>query len=229
MTILPKKKQNKNTSEDDRDKDHPNERYNYGQNSSQNGQISPNNRVWSSRNDDKRSAPDSDCSNDHATIGNSHLKRRHRNNRDRDANCDLQRSLISSVRTLNKSSINSPSSSPRDINKTDNDLAIPGCSRMIEREESEINDSNIRDDLNLSEDEDKKDISGYNSGDEYHKPKEHWTSTDWEEKERIFDRKLRKKGFIIKQMCEDGACLFRAVGKSLLSTVFIYIYNDLYF
>ena len=81
---------------------------------------------------------------------------------------------------------------------------------MINREESEIR---VPVELSLSDDdEDKKDISGYNSGDEYHKPNEHWTNIDWEEKERIFDRKIRKKGFIIKKMCEDGACLFRAVG-----------------
>lgn len=28
----------------------------------------------------------------------------------------------------------------------------------------------------------------------------------------MFEKKLRKKGFVIKKMGEDGACLFRAVG-----------------
>jgi len=217
MTILPKKKQNKNNDED-RDKDHSNERYNYGQisTSNQNGQISPSNRSWSTRSDDKRPAPDSDCSSDHqhSTIGNAHLKRRHRNNRERDVNSELQRSLISSVRNINKSTINSPSNSPRDLSNTESDLAIPGCSGILNREEDDISHSNILLPVGvaLREDDEKKDISGYNSGDEYHKPSEHWNNIDWEEKERNFERKIRKIGFIIKKMCEDGACLFRAVG-----------------
>ena len=216
MTILPKKKQNKNTNDDDRDKDHSNERYNYGQinSANQNGQISPNNRVWTSRNEDKRSAPDSDCSTDHSLAASSHLKRRHRN-RERDVNSDHQRSIISSVRnkSINSSSNSSSLDLSLNLNNTDNDLAIPGCSGIIERKENEINHSSIRGPV-LSEDEDeKKDISGYNSGDEYQKTNEHRSNIDWEEKERIFDRKIRKKGFIIKKMCEDGACLFRAVGK----------------
>lgn len=36
------------------------------------------------------------------------------------------------------------------------------------------------------------------------------------QQEHWFEKALRdKKGFIIKQMKEDGACLFRAVGESL--------------
>lgn len=217
MTILPKKKQNKNNGEDDRDKDHSNERYNYGQisSSSQNGQISPNNRSWSSRSDDKRSAPDSDCPGDHSNLGNSHLKRRHRSNRERDSNSELPRTLVSSVRS--KSAINSPSSSPRDINlgSGDSDLAIAGSSGMMTRQEGELAHSGLLVPVNLDledDEEDKKEISGYNSGDEYQKPSEHWTNGEWEEKERVFERKIRKKSLIIKKMREDGACLFRAVG-----------------
>lgn len=214
MTILPKKKQNKNNGDDDRDKDHPNERYNYGQisNSNQNGQISPNSRNWSSRSDDKRSAPDSDCPSDHSNLGNPHIKRRHRNNRERDGNSDLTRSLIGSVR--NKSSHNSPSSSPRDLNRgnVDGDLCMPGSSGMMTRQESELAHSGlIVPRVNHEMKDDKKDNSGYNSGDEYQKPSEHWTNNDWDEKERIFERIIRKKGLIIKKMQEDGACLFRAV------------------
>ncbi|XP_022252713.1 OTU domain-containing protein 5-A-like isoform X2 [Limulus polyphemus] len=56
-----------------------------------------------------------------------------------------------------------------------------------------------------------KDHSGYNSGDEYDRPFEMWTEEELEEREKNFEKKMRKKGFIIKEMCEDGACMFRAV------------------
>lgn len=231
MTILPKKKQSKNTNEDDRDKEHSNERYNYGQinNTNQNGQISPNNRAWASRSEDKRSAPDSDCSSDHSTIGNSHLKRRHRTARERDSNSNLQRTLKGSVRSLSKSALNSPSSSPRDISNSEVELTgIPGCSSLINRDEGDISHSNMLVPVNIAlreDEEGKKDASGYNSGDEYQRPSENLSNVDWEEKERIFERKLRKKGLNIKKMDEDGACLFRAVGSSTCFFSFIPFLN----
>lgn len=55
------------------------------------------------------------------------------------------------------------------------------------------------------------DPSGYNSGDEYDKPPELWTNEEYKEREYLFEKKLRKKGLTIKNMGEDGACLFRAV------------------
>lgn len=55
------------------------------------------------------------------------------------------------------------------------------------------------------------DPSGYNSGDEYDKPPELWTPEEFKEREYHFEKKLRKKGLLIKSMGEDGACLFRAV------------------
>ncbi|XP_064486928.1 OTU domain-containing protein 5-B-like [Ornithodoros turicata] len=55
------------------------------------------------------------------------------------------------------------------------------------------------------------DPSGYNSGDEYDKPPELWTPEEYQEREYHFEKKLRKKGLMIKNMGEDGACLFRAV------------------
>lgn len=57
-----------------------------------------------------------------------------------------------------------------------------------------------------------EDYSGYNSGDEYVNPPHLWlTEEEWTERERMFEKKMRKKGYIIKKMGEDGACLFRAV------------------
>lgn len=216
MTILPKKKQNKTSSnEDERDKDHPNERFNFGHlggtSTGQNSQ-SNNSRTWSSRSEDKRSAPDSD-STDISNIGTSHSKRRHRIPRERDMNSDIQRSMMNSVRTLNKAALNSPNNSPRDLSSltADNELAIPGSSGLKKRDENDIKHSAIHGSSSKREDNN-EDISGYNSGDEYHKPSEHVSNIEWEEKERIFDRKIKKKGFTIKKMSEDGACLFRAVG-----------------
>ena len=37
------------------------------------------------------------------------------------------------------------------------------------------------------------------------------TEEEWSEKDRRFERHMRKKGFVIKYMEEDGSCLFRAV------------------
>ncbi|XP_077495527.1 OTU domain-containing protein 5-B-like [Amblyomma americanum] len=58
---------------------------------------------------------------------------------------------------------------------------------------------------------DDADPSGYNSGDEYDKPPELWTTEEFKEREYHFEKKLLKKGLMIKNMGEDGACLFRAV------------------
>ncbi|XP_071439005.1 OTU domain-containing protein 5-B [Hetaerina americana] len=52
--------------------------------------------------------------------------------------------------------------------------------------------------------------SGYNSEDEYGMVA-YLTEEEWAERDRRFEKRLRKKGWIIKQMGEDGACLFRAV------------------
>lgn len=52
--------------------------------------------------------------------------------------------------------------------------------------------------------------SGYNSEDEYGMVP-CLTEEEWAERDRRFEKRLRKKGWIIKQMGEDGACLFRAV------------------
>lgn len=53
--------------------------------------------------------------------------------------------------------------------------------------------------------------SGYNSGDEYEPWGWNLTAEEWEEKERRFEKKMKKKNLMIKKMTEDGACLFRAI------------------
>ncbi|XP_011255478.1 OTU domain-containing protein 5-B isoform X5 [Camponotus floridanus] len=54
--------------------------------------------------------------------------------------------------------------------------------------------------------------NGYNSGDEYTgRMENNLTLVEWQERDRWFEKRLKKKGLIIKKMAEDGACLFRAV------------------
>ncbi|XP_043470742.1 OTU domain-containing protein 5-A isoform X4 [Leptopilina heterotoma] len=52
--------------------------------------------------------------------------------------------------------------------------------------------------------------NGYNSGDEY-TGRTNLTADEWQERDRWFEKRMRKVGFIVKKMGEDGACLFRAV------------------
>ena len=41
------------------------------------------------------------------------------------------------------------------------------------------------------------------------------TDEEWLEKDRKFELMMRKKGYIIKSMVEDGSCLFRAVADQI--------------
>jgi len=59
------------------------------------------------------------------------------------------------------------------------------------------------------------DDTGYNSEDEYSHVGVTLTEEEWLEKERRFERTMRRQGYSIKQMGEDGACLFRAVADQL--------------
>lgn len=63
------------------------------------------------------------------------------------------------------------------------------------------------------------DYSGYNSGDEHTHDRQpsymQWTEQEFQEKELQFEKKINKKGWAIKKMAEDGACLFRAVADQI--------------
>lgn len=56
-------------------------------------------------------------------------------------------------------------------------------------------------------------VSGYNSGDEHLESKENnLTSDEWKNRDEKFSQNLsQERGLIIKEMEEDGACLFRAI------------------
>lgn len=59
-------------------------------------------------------------------------------------------------------------------------------------------------------------VSGYNSGDEHLGTKEHnLTSEEWKKRDEKFSNLLSEQGLIIKEMEEDGACLFRAISYQL--------------
>lgn len=59
-------------------------------------------------------------------------------------------------------------------------------------------------------------VSGYNSGDEHLGTKEHNLSTEeWTKRDEKFSKSLSERGLIIKEMEEDGACLFRAISYQL--------------
>jgi len=186
MTILPKKKQNnsKNTNEDKVENDRSERYANYGHHSHSRGH-SPTNR-WNinTRNDEKRSANDSDSQLD---SGPTHSKRRHRQ--------DNIRTIIRKNKSVSNVVVNNEV-----VVDVDNESDGAKCADNSDVEVA-INEGNRSDSP-----------SGYNSGDEYEKPPEMWSKEEWDEKEKHFDKKLRKKGFTIKKMSEDGACLFRAVG-----------------
>ena len=57
--------------------------------------------------------------------------------------------------------------------------------------------------------------AGYNSEDEYNHLGVQLSEEEWLEKDRKFEQVMRKKGYIIKLMIEDGSCLFRAVADQL--------------
>ena len=56
---------------------------------------------------------------------------------------------------------------------------------------------------------------GYNSEDEYSHVGQNLTEEQWRDKDLRFERVMRRKGYLIKKMGEDGACLFRAVADQL--------------
>lgn len=59
-------------------------------------------------------------------------------------------------------------------------------------------------------------VSGYNSGDEHLGAKDqNLSSEEWNKRDEKFSKSLSERGLIIKEMEEDGACLFRAISFQL--------------
>lgn len=60
-------------------------------------------------------------------------------------------------------------------------------------------------------DDDQNSYSGYNSGDEHNGQKCDLTPEEWEERDKLFIKTMSDRGFVIEQIVEDGACLFRSI------------------
>lgn len=59
-------------------------------------------------------------------------------------------------------------------------------------------------------------LSGYNSGDEHVGQKDAQLSPDeWQKRDDAFIKIMSDRGFVIKDMVEDGACLFRAISMQI--------------
>lgn len=59
-------------------------------------------------------------------------------------------------------------------------------------------------------------VSGYNSGDEHLGSKDsNLSSEEWKKRDEKFSKLLAERGLMIKEMEEDGACLFRAISYQL--------------
>ncbi|KXJ68886.1 hypothetical protein RP20_CCG001245 [Aedes albopictus] len=59
-------------------------------------------------------------------------------------------------------------------------------------------------------------LSGYNSGDEHVGQKDAQLSPDeWKKRDDAFVKIMSERGFVIKDMVEDGACLFRAISMQI--------------
>lgn len=61
------------------------------------------------------------------------------------------------------------------------------------------------------ENENDDSYSGYNSGDEHMGQKYDLTPEQWEERDKLFIKTMSDRGFVIEQIVEDGACLFRSI------------------
>ncbi|XP_076369809.1 OTU domain-containing protein 5-A-like [Tachypleus tridentatus] len=213
MTILPKKKsgQSKNEGEvsDPATHSYHGERHGHQSHSQENrerfafsGRNSPPRWPPPPSRDDKRPAHPSSSSfdeYDNVDGGPSHSKRRHR---------------ASPHRTTRKSHSHvhghsHTGHSGHNLHRTNVSQAFsnPGTSQTGHNTSQERQNNQVP----LLEVSEENDHSGYNSGDEYDRPVEMWTEEELEEREKIFEKKMRKKGYIIKKMGEDGACMFRAV------------------
>lgn len=53
--------------------------------------------------------------------------------------------------------------------------------------------------------------SGYNSGDEHNGPDAGLTENEWKQRDEEFVKTMGKEKLIVKEIEEDGACLFRAI------------------
>lgn len=63
----------------------------------------------------------------------------------------------------------------------------------------------------IANDDDRNSYSGYNSGDEHSGQKYDLTLDEWAERDRQFIKLMNDQGFVVEEVAEDGACLFRSI------------------
>ncbi|CAL1270715.1 unnamed protein product [Larinioides sclopetarius] len=207
MTILPKKKSTQQKSEAEKPADSANHNYsgdNHGHTSHPpegrerfnfSSRTSPPTWPLHTSREEKRPAHPTNIGFDeyvNGESGPSHSKRRHQTSPHRN---------VRKARTHSNHSHRSGSSSiPYSI---PGPSQVQGLSTVSERQ-----NNNSKGEVAEGQEEDP---SGYNSGDEYDRSFDQMTDEELREKELMFEAKLRKKGYSIKKMGEDGACMFRAV------------------
>lgn len=210
MTILPKKKTTQQKPEAEKPADPTNHSYT-GENhthpthSQENrerfnftARTSPPAWPLHSSREEKRPAHSSNPGFDeyvNSDCGPSHSKRRH------------QTSPHRSVRKARTHSNHPHRSSSSSIT-----YPIPGPSQVSLNPVQERQNNNSQGKPTERQEEDP---SGYNSGDEYDRSFDSMTEEELTEKEKMFEEKLGKKGYSIKKMGEDGACMFRAVADQI--------------
>lgn len=59
--------------------------------------------------------------------------------------------------------------------------------------------------------EERNSYSGYNSGDEHSGQKYDLTLDEWDERDKLFIKAMSERGFVLEEIAEDGACLFRSI------------------
>ena len=88
-------------------------------------------------------------------------------------------------------------------------VASPARGEEEEEEEALLEGEEVDRQTSLREQIFQLQPQGYNSEDEYSHVGQTLTEAEWREKDLRFERVMRRKGYIIKPMGEDGACLFR--------------------
>lgn len=170
------------------------------------------NNVLNESNSDssKRSSSDNDETSVHSIdSGPSHgSKRRQRENRYNNLGYSSTRSKASPNSGSNSLSSGSAAEINLEMTPTTSSVELNGSSRVSSDSDNQESENEVP--LLVSVSDDMVSVQGYNSGDEYDKSLK-WSAEELEKMESRFEKKMRKKGFIIKKMGEDGACLFRAV------------------
>ena len=164
---------------------------------------------WQPREDKRQGGLDSE-----GLDGASHVKRRHSDvPRRRSLKNRLQavpeRAVSgSSVSGVLSANISSGRSSPS-IHEDGGSSPIAGPSGFVPKSKSQPRRSKKG---SPRPEESDNEAEALNSDDEYERMRDdQLTEEDWEKREEHFEKLLQKKNLVIKQMEQDGACLFRAV------------------